>query len=299
MLSTTEVNHKDVLKNKALMVKLNRSKFNNNKTDKLLSQEISKLKNVTEAGACRVNKSILPREVLKEIGDIYSKAGKYYYTVTLPWDDQGFRLLSIDLFDDFRAKFKDFTNKYREKVVDFVENIQSHVEASKEILGDAWNADDYEFIAPNGSVDKEWLMNKFNLHIEYDVVTSGDDLRACLTEEDREAIAAEIDAQAMKKFTKANKHIIVTLRDHILAIHERLCKSENIFRDTLISNLEDLVDLIPKMNMAGDPELNALAAEAKERLSGWNPQDLRDDEKLRKKVDSAAKDILNKMDGLI
>jgi len=289
----------DILKNKALMVKLNRKKFNRNKTDKLMSEEICKLKKVTEKGAVRVNKSLFPKSVTQATNDIYSKAGKYYYRVSLPWDDQGYRLLSIDIYTEFTKKFKEFANNYRKEVAIFVESIQANVALARETLGDAFDINDYKFIAPNGSVDQEMLMNMFQLDLEWDVVSSGDDLRAVLTEADREAIAAQIDEQAMKKFSRAQEHIVTTLRDHVYAIHERLCKSEHVFRDSLIGNLEELVDLIPKMNIAGDPAINEMAAEAKKHLTKWDPQTLRDDDQKRKEVSDSAKKILSNMDGII
>lgn len=293
------VEHKDVLKNKALMVRLTRKKFNRNKTDKALSEEITKLKKVNEAGAVRVNKSLFTKEVTDGYMKVYSEASKYFYRVTLPWDDKGYRLLSIDIFDEFSKKFKSFSNQYRKAVAEFIEQIEAHVAAAREMLGEAFDLSDYSFITANGGIDQEFLLSQFELGIEYDVVTSGDDLRAVLTEADREAVAAQIDEQAMEKFGKAQAHVIQTLHDHVFAIHERLCQSENIFRDTLISNLEDLVDLIPKMNIAGDPAIDALAAEAKLKLCKWDPQELRDLPSAREDVAKDAEKILDNMKGIM
>jgi len=240
------VEHKDVLKNKALMVRLTRKKLNRNKTDKALSEELTKLKSVNEAGAVRVNKSLFTKESTDAYMKIYSEASKYFYRVTLPWDDKGYRLLSIDIFEEFSKKFKSFSNQYRKHVLDFIDKVAEHVEAAKGVLGEAFDASDYTFLLDNGGVDTEHLLAQFALDIEYDVVTSGDDLRAVLTEADREAVAAQIDEQAMQKFGKAQAHIVQTLHDHIFAIHERLCEGDKVFRDTLIGNLNDLCTLFQR-----------------------------------------------------
>ena len=102
-----------------------------------------------------------------------------------------------------------------------------------------------------------------------------------------------------EKFAKSQEHLITTLHEHIMAIHERLSQEENIFRDTLIGNLEDLCDLIPKMNIANDQAINALAAEAKAKLCSWAPATLRDDTKKRADVADEADKILTGMKGLI
>lgn len=295
-----KVDNTEVLKQKALMVRLSRHKLSRNKMDKTLGQELRKNKNVDDDSAVRVNKSIFTKASTDQYMKIYNEGSKYFYRVTLPWDDQGWRLLAIDLYGDFTKKMKSYTKQYREQVVTFVEQIEKNIEEAKAMLGDAWKAEDYDkFLRPNGTVDSEWLFEQFQFEVEFNTVTSGDDLRASLTDDDKEIIADQINAQALAKFQRANEHIINTLHKCIFEIHERLCKKENIFRDTLISNLEELCDIIPAMNIAGDPAINKLAEEAKLKLAKWDPQTLRDDPKARKAVAKDAEKILDNMKGII
>jgi hypothetical protein len=130
-------------------------------------------------------------------------------------------------------------------------------------------------------------------------VADADDLRACLTEDDREVIAHHITQKNNEKFQKSQEHIITSLRDAILAIHERLSVEDNVFRDTLIGNLNDLCDIIPKMNIAGDPKIDELAAEAKRTLCHWSPSEIREDTTIRSDVADEAEKLLGNMEGLI
>ena len=299
-MSNPTISNTDVLKHKALTVRLKRKKINRNKGDKLLAEELHLLKNVKEASALRVNKSLFPVEATKAYQQLITEAGKYFYDVTTPWDDNHWRLLSIDLYKSFTKKMKDFTRRFREAVLVFVETFAHNIELMRPILGDAFNMDDYrEFLYSDGTVNREAILEKFSLEVEYGTVSDADDLRANLTEADREVIAQHITEQNTIKFARSQEHIITKLHDHINAIHERLSKSENIFRDTLIGNLEDLCDLIPKMNIAGDPALNKLAAEAKARLCKFDPQTLRDNTRKRKAISNEADDLLDGMKGLI
>ena len=289
----------DVLKSKALMVRLVRKKLNRNKMDKDLGVLLRDMKKVSEASAVRVNKSLFSKTCTDAYMKVYNDGSKYFSRVTLPWDDRGWRLLGIELFEDFQKSVKQYTKQYREKVLDFIENIEVHIEDSKSMLGEAFCIDDYKFLAPNGSVDRDYLLEQFAFEVEFNTVTSGEDLRASLTEDDRHIIAEQINKQAQENFQRANKHIITSLHECILAIHDRLCEDENVFRDTLITNLEDLCDLIPKMNIAGDPKINDLAERAKKGLTKWEPAVLRDVPTLRRDVSNEAKKILKDMDGLI
>jgi hypothetical protein len=298
-VNTSKVDSIDVIKNKAIMVCLNRKKLNRNRIDKDISIEVKDLKKVSENGAIRVNKSIFPKACTDPYGKIYNEASKYFYRCTLPWDDKGWRLLSIDMFKEFTKRFKKYTRDYREQVNIFIDKVEDHIEEAKNLLGDAFKQEDYTFIADNGQINRQLLEDQFSLEVEFNTVTGGDDLRATLTEADREAVAADIDAKAMAKFAKSQEHIVHGLVDCIGSIHERLSQEENIFRDTLIPNLEDLCDLVPKMNIGGDPAINELAAEAKAKLCKWDCQTLRDDSKRRKEVSKEADAILSKAEGLL
>jgi hypothetical protein len=267
--------------------------------DKDLGILVRDLKNVSESGAVRVNKSLFSKACTEAYMKVYNDGSKYFYRVTLPWDDRGWRLLSIELFEDFQKTIKTYTKNYRAKVLDFIENISAHIEDSKMMLGEAFRIEDYKFLAPNGSVDQDYLLDQFGFEIEFNTVTSGDDLRATLTEDDREIIADQIDKQATENFQRANVHIITSLHECIFAIHERLCDDENVFRDTLITNLEDLCDLIPKMNIANDPAINHMAEVAKQQLTKWDPAVLREVPSIRNDVSNDAKKILKDMEGLI
>jgi hypothetical protein len=290
----------DVLKNKALTVRLTRKKLNRNKMDKDLAVALHELKNVTDAGSLRVNKSLFPKEATDKYQKIITDAGKYFYRTTTPWDDKGWRLLSVEIYKDFVKQFKKHSREFRETVMEFINGFEGNVEKMKPLLGDAFKSEDYDkFMLPGGGVNVEFLKEQFSLEVEYGTVSDADDIRANLTEADREVIAAHITEKNNEKFAKSQEHIITMLHDHIMAIHERLSQEENIFRDTLISNLEDLCDLIPKMNIAGDPVLNQLAADAKAKLCQWDPAAIRETPTIRNNVAKEADKMLDSMKGII
>jgi hypothetical protein len=298
-MTTVQLTDTDLIKSKALMVRLDRKKLNRNVMDKVLGSEVRDSKNVTDSSAVRVNKSIYTKASTDSFMKIYNEGSKYFYRVSLPWDDKGWRLLAVDLYEDFVKKMKSFTKQYRAAVTTFIDGIETHIEEARGMLGDAFCQDDYKFLTGAGNVDRDWLLSQFSMEVEFNTVTSGDDLRASLNEADREIIAAQINQQAMDKFARANEHIITSLHECVFAIHDRLSGADNVFRDTLITNLEDLCDLIPKMNIAGDPAINQLAADAVQKLGKWDAQTLRDDPDVRKEVSDDAAKILDNMKGVI
>lgn len=289
-----------VLKNKALLVKLYRKKISRNKTDKKLSEYVTQEKQVKKAGMVRVQKTLFPKDITDKYQKVITDCGKYFYRVTTPWDDKGYRLLSIEMYKTFTKEIKKYTTQFRNAVEGFAEHLQSSIDEMKAELGEAFELEDYkDLFNSDGTVNRDYILSLFNLDVEYNNVTDADDIRASLTEEDREILAEHITKNNNEKFTKSMEHVAYQLFDAVKAIHTRLSNQENIFRDSLIGNLEELCDILPALNIAGDQNLNDLAAEARNMLCTWAPQTLRDEPEKRKEVADKAAEIIGKMQGMI
>ena len=69
---------------------------------------------------------------------------------------------------------------------------------------------------------------------------------------------------------------------------------EHPFRDAVVTNLVKLVDILPKLNVTGDPELDRMTAEVRSGLL-VDPQRLRDSETVRSETARAATAIVDRM----
>jgi hypothetical protein len=61
---------------------------------------------------------------------------------------------------------------------------------------------------------------------------------------------------------------------------DRLNEPESRFHASLVSNVLDLVNLLPQLNVGGDPELNRFAGEIRNKLCGFTG-DLKTNDVLR------------------
>lgn len=87
-------------------------------------------------------------------------------------------------------------------------------------------------------------------------------------------------------------------------IVERLTPSEDgkrkIFRDTMLGNVKEFLDIFPVLNTAaGDSELAPIVAKARLVLDGVDPKLLRDDELVRQKVQQEFSQIETLLDGMV
>jgi len=65
-------------------------------------------------------------------------------------------------------------------------------------------------------------------------------------------------------------------------------------RDSVVTNLVKLVDLLPKLNLTGDPELERMGAQVRASLL-VDPQELRKSESIRSETAKRATAICDRM----
>jgi len=80
---------------------------------------------------------------------------------------------------------------------------------------------------------------------------------------------------------------------------DRLNEPESRFHATLVTNIFDLVELLPRLNVTGDPELNRFAEEARQKLCTYTAHDLKKHELLRVATAADAAGIVSRMDEAI
>jgi hypothetical protein len=80
---------------------------------------------------------------------------------------------------------------------------------------------------------------------------------------------------------------------------ERLNEPESRFHASLVTNIGELVDLLPRLNVNQDEELNHFAEEIKNRLCGFTARDLKKNEILRAATANDAAEILTQMDAVL
>ena len=80
---------------------------------------------------------------------------------------------------------------------------------------------------------------------------------------------------------------------------ERLKEPESRFHASLVTNVFELVDLLPRLNVNQDEELNRFAEEIKDRLCGFTARDLKKNEILRVATANDAVQILTEMDAVL
>jgi hypothetical protein len=76
-------------------------------------------------------------------------------------------------------------------------------------------------------------------------------------------------------------------------------EAENHFRDTLVTNIQELLPLLSAFNLTGDKTLATLVTRVEKELCSNEAEVLREDEAVRAQVQKAAEDILKQASSLL
>jgi hypothetical protein len=99
------------------------------------------------------------------------------------------------------------------------------------------------------------------------------------------------------RVTKAMAGLYEKLMKPLEHFADKMGDAECIFRDTTVSNLKDIVAMLPELNFADDPNLTRLGEKIAKSLVPYTAKDLRDKPIVRAAVASEACEILESMRG--
>src|SRR5690554_1217161 len=107
------------IQSKGMIVYLNISNWTARKFDPRITKEVEDNYNAINSG--RYNKILIATEYLGNIQKIVSSARKYHYENTLPWYDNGGRLLPAANYFDYVNKMDGFRSLFEREVAKFIQ----------------------------------------------------------------------------------------------------------------------------------------------------------------------------------
>jgi len=260
-----------MLNKKAMLVNLSISQWGARKYDRATSAEIDATHGTADAG--RYNKCLIAQAVIKTVSQVATTARTYHYTNTLPWNDNGARILPTSNYLEYTQEIKQHQSLFFAAVKDLVDNYPQLVADAQLNLKTLFNSDDYPAAGT--------IQDKYRFTVEIDPIPEATDFRIDINSDELKNLQAEIEQRTQQAQAAAMKDLYDRLFTAVNHAAETLKQPDKIFRDTLIGNLDELADLLPRLNLTGDPKLNELAQQVKTKLANQVPAELRTKEVIR------------------
>ena len=249
------------------------------------------------ASAGRYNKCLLPKAAFAALTATVSACRTAHYENTVPWDDQGSRLLTVANYE----RYTELMDGFRERVVRerarFIEDYDDNIDQARLDLGKLFRIEDYprrkRFRASSRSATASPRSR------------TPSSSWPKLATDDVDRVKRDIEHQIEERLHDAVGDLYRRFGEAVERISERLQEDDNgkplVFRDSMISNIRDLVDVVPRLNIFGDDELARLCEQVKEKIASVEPDSLRPsktfDPVARSRVKRDADELMEKFAG--
>lgn len=271
----------------AVLVELSISTWTGRKLDKTVSNEITATKHA-QKGTANVNKKILGDcAELDAVQKFAANVRNAHYAMTLPWSDTGLRLLTTKNYFGYQQQLTALQAEFNNLVEKFLAAYGWEVGQAQVRLGALFNANDYP------SADS--IRDKFKFNINYMPVPEAGDFRLDVSNEANKQLAEHYNNYYQTQLKTAMQDVWTRAHNALSKMSERLDyadhQTKKIFRDSLVDNVLEVVELMDTCNITGDTHMSAIKTKLRDALSGVTPDALRQDEYYRletkRKVDEA------------
>jgi hypothetical protein len=283
---------------KAMLARLKVSRWGASKHDKAITEQIA-AQHGADPTMGRYSKRLIAKERLETIRQIAYKARHHYYEHTLPWLDDGARVLPAALYFDYMQKQNELKAEFETAVAEFIDNYPTILADAQNALGTLFDPADYP--------DERDIARKFSLETGVDPMPTAEDFRVSLSEDEnariREQIQVRLDQgvegamqDVYQRMFSAVSHMVERLRAYEI---DENGKAQNTFRDSLVDNVRDLVELLPKLNITGSNQLEDMRHRLSDELCQIDAWDLRQDAGQRNQVAASAEAILAEIENVM
>jgi len=285
----------------AMLVELSISGWSARKLDKRASAQVD-ITNSTKTKAGNYNKNLLAGTgFLDTITKYAAQARAWHLSQTLPWSDNGLRLLPMGRFLEYKEQLHTLETNYMALVDKFVVAYPNLVSAAAFQLGDLFDRSEYPEV--------EKIPAKFKFSVNYLPVPMAGDFRVDINEEAKAELVKSCEDAYNERLGNAMKDAWSRLHGCLTRISDRLDSDivdkevdgefiqvvqRKRIHDTVIENAVELVELLKHFNLTGDANMEMARKELERAIGGRSADDLKDSEATRNLVKSQVDAILGK-----
>ena len=273
-----------MLNDRALLVSLSISQWTARKLDKKATKDVADI-NRASTSAGRYNKSLLPLNDL--LANVHQKTGvirEKFAKNTLPWGIDGTRILPSANYLQFMQDFRKEKGEWQSLVQTFLDSYEDLVDDAKRWLGDLYDEKDYPA--------RDKIVEKFNMDMAILPVPTND-FRVELSSDEMTRLQEELGQRMATVQQEAMADCWHRLHKHVQHMVEKLSDPKGIFRDSMLDNAQETCDLLSRLNIADDPNLEAMRREVEAKLISHHPDSLRNDPDLRRDTAEEARKIMD------
>lgn len=281
----------------AMLVDMGISVWTGRKLDKRASSKVAHDANAQD-NVARVSKALLGDcAELTKIQKFVANLRNTHQHLTMTWSDSGVRLLPTAQYFTYHNVMTQAQAEFNDMVTDFLDVYDNEIITAQLKLGDLFNPDEYP--------TRDSLSTKFAFRLSYMPVPEAGDFRIDIANEAMAEIRDGYKSYYEERFNNAMADIWQRAYTALERMSERLDyrsyedkDTRKIFKDTLVTNVLEIVDLLDVCNITNDSHMTAMRNKLEEALRGVTADALRTDDYLRAETKRAVDEAIKQLPSL-
>ena len=246
--------------------------------------------NTTDEAGDYQKRKILQTD-LRDVVKFAGQARNMHMSFTMPFGNNGWRILPAKRILDYTNEMAVHKTNFESAVTDVVNDWPNIVNrAQGRLTGSLFNPGDYP--------RQDHVASYFSFGFDMTPIPEKSHIVLDLEQEMIEDLQEKLELQQKQGLEKAMADVWKRLYEPVKNMAKVLSEDKKIFT-SLIVNIEEIVALLPIMNLAGDANMNMLAGEIKQQLLGHTAGQIKEDDNLKALLAANATNIMNKMSGYI
>jgi hypothetical protein len=254
------------IQSNAMLAQTSISMFGQSKKDKNESNKYAQSHSTT-TDSVKVIKTLFDKNDIAEIKCHATMARNAHAKYTLPWNDQGQRLLPCSVFARYQAEMSEYKSNFDFAVSQFIDKYDAILYRNKQRLNGLYNESDYP--------SAEEINHRFKMKTSVIPMPRTDDFRVNeLNDADIASIKKGYEIELQDKLKDTQKDILNRLLEAITHMRDILKDQDKVFHASSADKIRELIDLAPKLNVMNDPDIASTISNLTV-LAHWRPEDVK------------------------
>jgi hypothetical protein len=263
------------IQSRAMLAALHISKWAATRTDKKVTEDVARKHGVNSKRAGHYRKHAIDTDhpTYKAVGTAVSSLKSRHYYWTLPWGENGARILPAANFDKYSADMRLLRADFDNAVAQFIADYPALAQKARGELGTLFDPADY----PND------IKSKFGCEVSIMPLPDADDFRVDLPDEAIDEIRSNITRELQQTMTDAMREpytrlfeYIHTLGTQVGKIGDEKGKGNGRVYDGTVEGLRGLCEILDGLNLTNDAQLSEFGKRASELIDGLSAESIRE-----------------------
>ena len=279
------------LQSSSMILRLHISMYTGRKADKKTQQEVLTGKGARSKGAASVYKSLFAGDQdLDSITAFASHARRRVSAMTVPWGDNGDRLLATKSFFDVSAELSSLRVEFEARVKLFSHNYGNKIGNAAFALGDLFDRNEYPH--------PDEITHKFAFGYSFEPLPDSGDFRVDLHNDALDMLRASYQKASDQRLEAAMQDVWSRVIDETTRLRDKMIVPEQGNRprifETTLDGFKELIGSLDALNITNDPQLETIRTQLHNALDPVDIDSLRESDSVRGAVKEQMQRVLDK-----